>query len=339
MTEYVRDPFSFRGRVEMRPFASEVLRENRAGDPHEREVPVYLPPGWDSGARFPVLFLLIGFTGRGQMYADTSNPWKPGLIARYDRAVAAGELPAAIVVAPDCFTKVGGSQYVDSELLGPYAEYVVRELTAWVDAHYPTRPGRRAVAGKSSGGFGALHLAMRHPGVFPVVASISGDCGFEGCHAPAFWAALRVLRNHAGDPWSFLEEYAKKPSPSVEDFETLNTIAMSACYSPNLASRHGFDLPFDPETGARREDVWRRWLEFDPLYACERYADALRKLELLHVECGLNDEFNIQWGTRQLSHKLRSLGVPHHHEEHDGGHRNIDERYLKLLPALIAKLA
>jgi enterochelin esterase family protein len=336
-THFVRDPFSFRGRVEMQPFASEALRGNRAGDPHEREVPVYLPPGWDRGERFPVLFVLAGFTGRGQRMLD-ADPWKLGVVAQFDRAVAKGEIAPAILILPDCFTKVGGSQYVNSELLGAYEDYLVRELVPWIDAHHPTKRGRRGVAGKSSGGFGALHLAMRHPSVFPVAASISGDVGFEFCQWPTMLSLLRVLRRFGGDPWAFLDAFVKKPSPSTEEFETLNAIAMSACYSPNLESRFGLDLPIDLETGARRDEVWRRWLEFDPLFACERYADNLKRLELLHVECGLNDEFNMQWPLRQMVAKLRARGVRVDHEEHEGAHRNIDDRYLKLLPKLIAKL-
>ncbi len=336
-SHFARDPFSFRGRVEMRPFASDALRENRLGDPFEREVPVYLPPGAERGERYPVLFVLAGFTGRGQNYLET-HPWKRGVVPLFDAAVARGEIAPAILVLPDCFTKVGGSQYVNSSLVGRYEDHVAQELVGWIDANYPTKRGRRGVVGKSSGGFGALHLAMRHPSTFPVAASISGDVGFEFCIAPCFFALLRTLRKFGGDPWALVEAVAKKPSPSSDEFESLNAIAMSACYSPNADSRFGLDLPIDIETGARRDEVWKRWLEFDPLVAGERFVDNLKRLEFLHVECGLNDEFNMQWPLRQMVAKLRARGVAVDHEEHEGSHRNIDERYLKLLPKLIAKL-
>ncbi|MCK6445045.1 MAG: esterase family protein [Planctomycetes bacterium] len=329
---------AFAGRVELRTFASACLAANRVGDPHEREVPVYLPPGWDSGAKWPVLFVLAGFTGRGQRFLDVGDPWKPGLVLQYDRRVAAGELPPAILVLPDCFTEVGGSQYVNSSLLGRYEDYVADELVPFVDATYPTLAGARAVVGKSSGGFGALHFAMRRPSLFRAAASISGDCGFEFCQWPTFEGLLRTLRKHGGDPWRFLDAFKAKPSPSTDEFETLNAIAMSACYSPNPQSPFGFDLPIDVETGARREDVWRRWREFDPLFACERYAENLKRLAYLHVECGLDDEFNMQWPLRQMVAKLRALGVPVVHEEHDGSHRNLDHRYMALFPKLVRAL-
>lgn len=335
---YVRDPHSFRGRVEMRPFASAALQGNALGDPYEREVPVYLPPGWDApGARFPVLFVLAGFTGRGQSFLDT-HPWKSGVVPAFDRAVAEGRCPPAILVLPDCFTKLGGGQYVNSACTGRYEDYVASELTEFVDEHYPALPGRRGLIGKSSGGFGAMHLSMRHPERFRVVASIAGDCCFEHCYAPDFLRALRGLLPHRSDPQRFLEAFHEEPRLEGDAHAVLSTLAMAACYSPSPASRLGFDLPFDLETGERRTDVWERWLAFDPVRACERHADAWRSLELLHLECGRKDEFHLQFGLRVLVKKLRALGIPHEHEEFDGGHFDVHRRYTTLFPKLITAL-
>ena len=151
-----RDPHAYLGAVEMRTLESRLLAGNAVGDPCVREVPVYLPPQAlaDPSARFPVVYVLAGFTGRGHKYLET-HPWRLGVVTRYDRAVAAGDAPPAILVLPDCFTSFGGSQYVDSEFLGPYESHLALELVPFVDAHYPTRPGRRGAVGKSSGGFGA----------------------------------------------------------------------------------------------------------------------------------------------------------------------------------------
>jgi enterochelin esterase family protein len=324
------------GDVERHVFASQLLAGNRAGDPHVRELPIYVPHAARE-RRLPVLFLLVGFTGNGQEYLE-SHPWRRGVVFEYDEALRAGTLPAAILVMPNAFTKFGGSQYVDSSFLGPYASYVARELTEYVEAHTPALPERRGVLGKSSGGVGALHLAMRHRGAFQAAASISGDAGFEGCHALAFWEFARALVAHDGDVQKFIDEFLAHHDLSGDKFGALNTIAMAACYSPNLASPLGFDLPVDPRTAERIESVWQRWLEFDPLIACERYAKELRALQFLHIECGVRDEYNIQFGTRRLSKKLRELGVAHTHEEHEGSHRNIQQRYLPILQRMIESL-
>ena len=113
-TPYLRDPASFRGRVEMRPFTSEVLADNAPGDPHVREVPVYLPPAALQGERLPVIFLLAAFTSRPQSWLET-HPWKSGVVLEIDRAMAAGETPPAIWGTPDAAQPLRRSPYGHTE--------------------------------------------------------------------------------------------------------------------------------------------------------------------------------------------------------------------------------
>jgi S-formylglutathione hydrolase FrmB len=331
-----RDPTAFHGRVELPVLESEVLRSNALGDPHVREVPVYVPPDHAPGERLPVILLLAGFTGRGHALLE-SHPWKGGFVREWDRKVAAGTAPRALLVMPDCFTRLGGSQYVNSNATGRYEDHVADELVPFVEAHYPTN-GRRAVCGKSSGGFGALHLAMRRPGLFQAVASISGDCCFEYALGHELLVAARGLGPFGGDPRRFLARFEEGYDLSGDAHAILNVIAMSACFSPNDTSVYGFDLPMDVDTGERIEAVWRRWLEFDPLFAVERGADALRGLTLLHLEAGTRDEFHLQLGLRRLVRRLEALDVPHEHVEHTGGHFGLDARFHIVVPALVGAL-
>lgn len=319
--------------------SSALLRGNRAGDPHEREVCVWLPPdAGRGGERLPQVWLLAAFTGTARGFLET-HPWRRGVVARYDAEVAAGRAPRAMLVLPDAFTRFGGSQYVDSDFLGPYESYLVREVAPFVDANYPVRKGPRAVAGKSSGGFGALRLGMRHPEMFGAVGSISGDVAFEDSLGPGLLAMLRGLLPFGGDPARFLEAFAAAPDLSGDGHAVISALAMAACYSPDPDAALGFALPVDLATGARIESVWRRWLAFDPLHAVAEHAANLKRLRLLHLECGLRDEYHLQWGTRRLSARLRDLGVPHRHVEHAGGHRGLDPRFFELLPDLIGALA
>lgn len=330
---YRHEPSAFRGAVETRPFPSEVLKGNALGDPSLRDVPVYLPPAALDGERLPVIFLLAGFTGRGQSLLET-HPWRGGAVRAYDRALAESGRPGAILVMPDAFTRLGGSQYVNSSATGRYADHVADELTAFVDAEYPTRSGARAVCGKSSGGFGALHLAMTKPGRFQVVASISGDCAFELPLGHEMIGAARALAPHGGDPRPWLQAFEETHNLGGDGHAAINVLAMSACYAPNPDSPYGFDLPFDPVTCARRDDVWQRFLAFDPLVAASHHVDALRALDLLYLEAGTKDEFGLQFGLRQLVQRLGELDVPHEHVEHDGGHFGLDSRYATVLPRL-----
>ena len=329
-----------RGRVEVIEFESPVLRGNPAGDPHVRRVPVYLPPSYDAepGRRYPVVFVLTGFTGRGRMLLN-DNPWSPSLDDRLDKLIAAG-CPDLIVVMPDCFTRFGGSQYMDSAATGRYETHVVSELVPWADERYRTLAARehRAVAGKSSGGYGALHLGMRHPELFGAVACHSGDMLFEYCYQPDFPKACSVLQE-AGGVRKFLEAFEAKPQKGKDEFLALNILGMAACYSPEPAAELGVGLPFDLATGLPRDDVWRRWLELDPLRRMGAHADALRSMRLLWIDCGKRDEFHLHHGARAFARELTRLGITHVHEEFDDGHMNVPYRYDRSLPALARALS
>jgi enterochelin esterase family protein len=121
--------------------------------------------------------------------------------------------------------------------------------------------------------------------------------------------------------------------------DAINIVAMAACYSPNPNSPHGFDLPFDVETGELRQEVWARWLEWDPVYLVERYADALSSLRLLYVDAGMRDEFNLQYGARIFTRQLQARGIPFVHEEFDDGHFDIQYRYDRSLKAISDAIA
>ena len=328
-----------RGRVEMHEFESRVLRGNPAGDPHVRRVPVWLPPSYDRepARRYPVIFVLTGFTGRGRMLLN-DGAWSPALDDRLDALVARG-CGEAIVVMPDCLTRFGGSQYVNSTATGRYADHLVDELVPWADATFRTRGTRaaRGVAGKSSGGFGALTLGMTRPDVFAAVACHSGDMLFDYCYRVDLPKACSVLQE-AGGARAFLEAFERRLQKGKDDFLALNILAMAACYSPDPAAELGVALPFDLATGAFRGDVWARWLAFDPLLRLEERAGALRSLKLLYLDCGTKDEFHLHHGARQFAAALRRLGIAHRHEEFDDGHMNVTYRYDTSLPLLAGAL-
>jgi S-formylglutathione hydrolase FrmB len=328
------------GRVELVRFTSQVLEGNAAGDPHQRTVPVYLPPSYDQRTqqRFPVAFVLTGFTGRGRMLLN-DNLWAPPLDERMDALVAAG-CGEMILVMPDCATRYGGSQYLDSSATGRYETHLVAELVPFVDRTFRTLAAseHRGVLGKSSGGYGALVQGMRHPEVFGAVACHSGDMYFEYCYrgdVPKFCARVQ----NAGGLAKWFAEFETSRQKKQEDLVALNILGMAAAYSPNPAAMpFGIDLPCDLDTGAFREDVWRRWLAHDPIQLLDRHADALRTMRLLFLDCGIRDEWHLHLGARLFARKLAGLGIRHEVEEFEDGHMNIQYRYDVSLPRLARAL-
>jgi len=238
-------------------------------------------------------------------------------------------------VMPDCFTRLGGSQYINSPAVGRYEDHIVQELVAHVDQKYRTHAdlAHRAVVGKSSGGYGSIILAMRNSEIFGIMASHSGDLYFEFCYKADFPGAIRGLKKFSGLDkfWDGIPTIR----PRDKDFNALlNIIAMSACYSPNPNSPHGFDLPFDTETGELREDVWARWLAWDPVMLVDQHLSALKSMRLIYFDAGLRDEFNLQYGARIFAKRLKERGIAFTHEEFDDGHFGIQYRYDNSLKAI-----
>jgi enterochelin esterase-like enzyme len=322
------------GRIVVERFSSEVLKGNLLGDPHERDVHVYLPPRYDEekNRRYPVIYGIAGFTGTGRALLNYDTLGED-LKTKVDRLISTRKAPPMILVLVDCFTRLGGSQYINSTATGRYEDYIIEEMVPFIDSRY--RCGGRAIWGKSSGGYGSFVLGMRHPDVFSALADHSGDALFEYCYPSDFPKALDAFRE-AGSPARWLKRFWEKPNRrQAKDQPVLNTLAMAAHYSPNPKSRTmGIDFPFDLQTGEWRQEVWQRWLEWDPVRMVEKYADNLRRLKLVYIDCGTKDEFNLHWGARVLHAKLTKLGIRHFYEEFDDGHFNIAYRYDLSLPML-----
>jgi enterochelin esterase family protein len=315
------------GTVRVLRHKSEILKNNPLGDPFVRDLYVYLPPGYEKekDKTFPVVYCLTGFTGRGKMFLNDSA-FTPNLAERLDKLIAGEIIKPMIAVLPDCFTLYGGSQYINSSATGRYEDYLTREIVSFVDENFRSirNKSARAVMGKSSGGYGALIMAMRHTDLFGLACSTSGDCYFDYCYLPDFPKAFRGLK---GNPKKLVEKFWNEEAEKGQnDFDALNILAMSACYSPNPESELGFDLPFDLKTGELRAEIWQKWLAHDPVRMVEKYAENLKSLKLLYLDAGTRDEIFLDLGARILCERLKESGVSYIHEEFDAGHRNINYR-------------
>jgi S-formylglutathione hydrolase FrmB len=348
--------------------ASRVLRDNPLGDPHARKLAVWLPPQYDGarGRRFPVLWDLVGFTGSGLAHLN----WKPfseNLAERAARLVHDGKMPPAILVLPDCFTALGGNQYVNSAAIGRYADYLTRELVPFVDREFRTLASRehRGCFGKSSGGYGAIVHGMRHPEVWGAIANHSGDAYFDFVYRVDWPNTLNELAKHRarqqkpgrydargrarapglargfddGRVRRFLAAVWKKPKLSHAESMAIMNLCMAATYDPHPRAPLGFRLPFNLESGELIPENWAQWLRHDPVLLVARHARALRSLRGIWVDCGWRDQFHIHYGTRILSRRMAELRIPHRYEEFDDDHSDIDYRMDRSLPFLARALS
>src|SRR5687767_3839196 len=182
-----------KGRLDEHTIDSKALQDNPLGDPTERPLWVYTPPG--DHDRLPVVFEIQGLTGQLDMWANR-DAFRPTFLENLDEMFAAGESPPAIVAFVDCWTSLGGSQFLDSPGTGNYLTYLCDEIVPFVDERYRTIANRdhRGISGKSSGGYGAMVVPMLRPELWGGLATHAGDALFEGCYLPEFRESVRGLR-------------------------------------------------------------------------------------------------------------------------------------------------
>lgn len=317
------------GTLDEHTITSSVLAGNPLGDPASRPLWVLTPPAVASDQRTPVIFVIQGFTGRVDAWR-ARPPLRVSALERFDSALAEEDHPPVRLVFVDCYTSLGGSQFVDSPAVGDYHTYLCNEVVAFVDERYPTVSGaaHRGIAGKSSGGYGALITPMLRPDVFGALASHAGDALFEACFAGEFRTVARALRdNYDGSYEAFWSDWKTRPHGSRPDDDWLLMMwAMAACWSAGADGT--VHLPFDISTGRIRDDVWRRWLDWDPVRMVARHAEALRGMRAIWLDAGTRDQFWLDLGATAVRDALIDIGVePTHFELFDDTHSGIEYRY------------
>src|SRR5438067_4399205 len=243
------------------------------------------------------------------MWANRT-PYRRPFVETADAVFADGR-PGCVVVYIDAWTAYGGSQFVDSPGTGKYHTYLCGEVVPFVDTRYRTLAdaAHRGIAGKSSGGYGAMITPMLRPDLFGGLATHAGDALFELCYLPDFREAVRALRDeYDGSYDAFWTDFRSRPASSKgSDAELLNCWAMAACYS---ADPDGVvQLPFDTDSGVLRPEVWERWLELDPVRMVDRHADALRGLRAIYVDAGKRDQFYLDLGAEAFRRALAQIGL------------------------------
>jgi S-formylglutathione hydrolase FrmB len=328
------------GRVLQLEHSSTCLQGNPWEDPCDRLLSIYLPAAYDEQAEpYIALWDLAAFTNSGLGHVGWRNHGE-NLQERLDRLIGQGLMPPVVVIMPDCYTSLGGNQYVNSPAVGCYADYLVEELVPFVSRQLNVidHPKGRGIFGKSSGGFGALFHAMHYPETWGAMASHAGDAGFDLLFRPAFPDTCLNLSRYNGDIHQFIASFWKSKKPSGRDFTTLMVLAMAATYDPDSMHPENIRLPFDLQTCTLNPERWQHWLAYDPINLVPVYVEALRKSHGLYIDVGNSDQYNIQFGTRKLVGLMQSLDIACAFEEFEGSHSGIDWRLDHSLPFLAKAL-
>jgi len=335
------------GRIDEHVLVSEHLRANPLGDPHERPLWVHVPPGYDDSPdrRYPVVLVIQGYTGTITMWRNRS-PWRQPFPELADAVLADGRTPQGIIVYVDAWTKLGGSQYLDSPAIGRYHSYLCDEVVPFVDARYRTLPDRRhrAIAGKSSGGYGAMVTALRRPELFGALATHAGDALFDVCYAGSFAPVVRHLRDrYEGDYGRFLADFGARIATTREgDAELIEMYGYAAAYSSDDDGT--VHLPFDLRTGRLRVEVWERWLAHDPVRMAEQppFREALASMDAVWIDAGTRDEYHLDLAAVAFRDAALAAGLPEerlHFELFDAAHGAIEYRYPLALAWLLERIA
>ena len=294
---------------------SSYLAANMLGDLGERDLFVYLPPGYeDSDRSYATAYLLHAF---GQSAETLVNPltdgqkWRPPLEDVLEPVFGRMGVPPMIVVVPGGNSRWGCGQWVDSPVSGHFGSYVAKDVVSFVDSTYRTiaqRPSR-AVFGFSSGGMGAWNIVSQNPDIFAAMAVLSADSFLDMTH--------KVF------PYKYFDNiWPEAPDGPVEgDDWSMMAYAYSAAYSPNPEKPPYFvDLPVAWPSGELIPEVWSRWLSHDPVENYRDRLDNLRSLSGILLDAGVNDDYELQWGHRVLSHRLSEAGIAHNITENTGNH-------------------
>ncbi len=319
---------------------SELLEGNPLGDPTRRPLYVYRPP--EARGPLPSVYVIQGYSGQVDMWLSRS-PFALNLVERLDAMFAAGESPAAVIVLVDAWTSLGGSQFLNSVGTGRYLDHLCDEIVPFVDQRYPTLAARehRGIAGKSSGGYGAMVVPMLRPDVFGALASHAGDALFECCYQRDFPVIARRLRDEFEGSYAVLRRrLAEEPGFDWARYgDAISLYAYACAYTPDPDRPGEPLLPFDIGTGRLHPEVWERWLALDPVRMAEPYADALRSLRRIYLDAGKQDEFFLDLGAQAFSNELSRLGVKHTLELFDGKHGGIAYRYPGAIRELVLALS
>ncbi len=291
-----------------------TLESNLEGDAVDRDVIVFLPPGYekDKKRRYPVVYALHGYSIGAEQW--THEIHVPQTI---EGAFAKGG-QEMIVVLPDSKTIYNGSMYSSSVTTGDFENYIARDVVAYMDAHYRTIPNRasRGLVGHSMGGYGASRIGMKHPDVFGALYIMSPCCLSPmggGGPGPADRMKEMAIANEkkVAAAKSPADLAAQSPGFAAAQYAT------AAAWAPDPKNPPlYFDLP--TKDGVPVPEIQAKFTANSPLTFVDQYIGNLKQYRAIAMDVGDQDGLRIDAG--KLHTILDNYGIANTFEIYSGTH-------------------
>lgn len=306
-----QDKQLLKGSVEHIKVHGKGLEGNLEGDDADRDVSIYLPPGYKTNParHYPVVYFLHGYTDNDAKWYGLVSHWI-NLPAIVDSIFVKGGANEMIFVTPNAYTRYQGCMYSNSVTTGNWEDYITRELVAYVDGHYRTIPKSesRGLAGHSMGGYGTMRIGEKHPEVFSSIYLLSPCCLVPSNNAPDSQAISRMeLIKTIGD-------FEKA------DFGTKIFFASAAAWSPDPGNPPLY-LALPVKNGRIQPDIEAKWIANRPLATLDQYINNIKQLHAIAFDAGTYDT-GIAASITTLDKELNKYGIKHTFEIYDGNHIN-----------------
>jgi len=281
-----------------------ALEGNLEGDAVDRDVIVFLPPGYATkkSRRYPVVYALHGYSIGAEQW--THEIHVPQTI---EGAFAQGA-KEMIVVLPDSKTVHNGSMYSSSVTTRDFEQFIAHDVVGYIDAHYRTLPERlsRGLVGHSMGGYGATRIGMKHSDLFGSLYIMSPCCLSPRPARPADPELAKSL------------EAVKTPADSANlPFFARAQLASAAAWSPNPKDPPLYlDLP--TKDGVAQPDVLAKWAANTPLAMIDQYIGNLRQYRAIAIDVG--DQDGLRFDAGKLHDALDNYGIANSFEIYPGTH-------------------
>lgn len=275
------------------------LENNVFGDDALRNVKVYLPPGYSSKkeCNYPVIYLLPWENTLYNCWFRNYNGLS--LTELLDNAIRSGKINPVIVVSPDARNSIGGSWYTNSELIGKWEDFVVKDVVNFIDNNFRTLPyaNCRGIAGSSMGGYGALKLATKHPDVFSAVYAQNAMVDFE------------TLINDTVIWENSFNVAANSSSFRTEDELANQLLQMATAFAPDENNPPLYGTLPKASDGSLNTKVVNKWLKNDPMQMIPDYRNNLLQLKAISIDCSAADAQIML--SSNYSEALNSNGIQH----------------------------